>query len=331
VNATKSPPSESPIPQARLPLPTHGNLARRLWAYQAERFPLAAYVPLIATFTFSSAAFSRLARQAPGFIDPNLFVIGTATALAFFFLLRVLDEHKDADVDRRYRPELPVPRGLVSLAELRWVAVVMLGALLVWNGTVAPRLLWAWLAFGAWAALMTREFFVRDWLRAHIGVYLITHMAIMPMIDAYTTGLDWLVEGVPPPHGLWLFLAVTFGNGVLIEIGRKLKAPEQERDGVDTYTSAWGVRRAPVVWLVILVLTAVTAWLAARHTGAGMVTGLVLVILLLAAAIPALQFLTRPSAARARALETASGLWPIGTYLLLGGGPFVARAMKAGF
>ena len=26
-------------------------------------------------------------------------------------MLRVLDEHKDHDVDRRYRPELPVPRG----------------------------------------------------------------------------------------------------------------------------------------------------------------------------------------------------------------------------
>jgi UbiA prenyltransferase family protein len=329
VGAIEAPPREGPPPAARARHELRGSgLAARLWTYQAERFPLAAYVPLIATFTFSSAAFSRLARGAPGFIPLPLFLMGTITALAFFFLLRVLDEHKDADVDRRYRPELPVPRGLVSLAELRRVAAVTLAILLVWNVMVTPRLLWAWLAFGVWAALMTREFFVRDWLRAHMGAYLVTHMAIMPMIDAYTTGLDWLVAGVRPPHGLWLFLAVTFGNGMLIEIGRKIRAPEQEREGVDTYTSAWGLHVAPAAWLVLLSLTAATAALALRATATGWIPLSVLGLLLAAAAFPAFRFLMRPSPARARALETASGLWPLGTYLLLGGGPFVARAFR---
>jgi len=38
------------------------SLARRLLAYQAERFPLAGFAPLITSFAFSSAAFSPLAR-----------------------------------------------------------------------------------------------------------------------------------------------------------------------------------------------------------------------------------------------------------------------------
>jgi len=301
------------------------SLGSRLSEYQAERFPLASYVPLIATFTFSSIAYSRLSRGAPRFVPLERFVIGTLTALVFFFLLRVLDEHKDRDVDRRFRPELPVPRGLVTLGELRGVATVAMVVVLALNLWIAPRLLLAFLAFAVWAALMTREFFVRDWLRAHPAAYLISHMFIMPMIDAYTTGLDWLVERAPAPHGLLFFLAVTFLNGTLIEIGRKIRPPQEEREGVDTYTQAWGLRAAPVVWLTVLAITLVTAWLAARATGAGALTALALIVLGLAAAFPAMQFLRTTSTAWAKRLETASGLWPLATYLLLGGGPFVAR------
>ena len=94
-------------------------LPARFWAYQRERFPLAGFVPIIAAFTFSSAAYSRLARGSSGFIPWSRFGVGALTALVFFFMLRVLDEHKDQDVDLRFRAELPVPRGLVSLGELR--------------------------------------------------------------------------------------------------------------------------------------------------------------------------------------------------------------------
>src|SRR5437763_1244555 len=92
--------------------------AGRTWSSSG----LPAFVPMIAMFTLSSAAYSRRARGAPGFIPPDRLAMGIATALTCFFLLRVLDEHKDAADDLRHRPELPVPRGLVTLRELRRVA-----------------------------------------------------------------------------------------------------------------------------------------------------------------------------------------------------------------
>jgi 4-hydroxybenzoate polyprenyltransferase len=243
----------------------------------------------------------------------------------FFFMLRVLDEHKDAGTDQRYRPELPVPRGLVTLAELRWVGGGALIAVLALNALLAPALLLACLAIAVWAALMTREFFVREWLRAHPAAYLISHMAIMPMIDTYTTGLDWMVAGARPSPGLACFLVVTFLNGTVIEIGRKIRVPETEREGVDTYTGAWGIRAAPTIWLMVLLAAAFTAWLAARYSGAGSLTAVALVGLVPVTAFPAIRFLQAHSAAGARSIEKASGLWVLASYLLLGGGPFVAR------
>lgn len=304
-------------------------LPGRLWVYQAERFPLASYFPLVATFTFSAASYSRLARGVPGFIPAARLAGGVLTALVFFFMLRVLDEHKDAEADRRYRPELPVPRGLVTLAELRQVGGGALLAVLALNARLSPVLLLPCLAIALWAALMTREFFARDWLRAHPAAYLISHMAIMPMIDSYTTGLDWLAAGARPSPGLGCFLIVTFLNGTLIEIGRKIRAPDREREGVDSYTKVWGLRVAPVVWLAALLAAALSACLAARYTGAEGLTAAALLLLAPVAAYPAARFLRGPEVALSGRIETAAGMWTLASYLLLGAGPYLARWLGA--
>ena len=307
--------------------PHRAGLPARFWAYQRERFPLAGFVPIIAAFTFSSAAYSRLARGSSGFIPWSRFGVGAVTALVFFFMLRVLDEHKDQDVDRRFRPELPVPRGLVSLGELRAIGGAGLAVVVTLNALILPVLLVPLAIVAGWATLMTREFFVRDWLRAHPTAYLLTHMAVMPLIDTYTTGLDWLSVGRHLPPGMGLFLGVTFANGMLIEIGRKLRAPDAEREGVDTYTRAWGLRRAPVVWLILLAMAASLATLALRHVGSGALELGTIGLALLWAARAALRFLRRPDTASATGVEQASQLWMFGTYLALGTLPFLVRSL----
>ena len=308
-------------PGARAPL------LARLLTYQGERFPLVRFVPLIALFTFSSAAYSRLARGAPGFVPWRLLAVGAFTSITFFFLLRVLDEHKDRKVDARYRPELPVPRGLVTLAELRLVAFVLLALVVGLNLAVAPVLLVPCAIVAGWAALMTVEFFVRPWLRAHASAYLLTHMAILPLIDLYTTGLDWWAAGAPAPHGLPWFLAVTFLNGILIEIGRKMRPADGEREGVDTYTKAWGLEPASLAWIAVLALALAVAIPAASAVGTGLWTTAVLIVAASAAALPAIRFLRAPTAASAAAIESASGGWPLVTYLVLGSIPYVARGL----
>ena len=307
--------------------PHRAGLPARFWAYQRERFPLAGFVPIIAAFTFSSAAYSRLARGSSGFIPWSRFGVGAVTALVFFFMLRVLDEHKDQDVDRRFRPELPVPRGLVSLGELRAIGGAGLAVVVTLNALILPVLLVPVAIVAGWATLMTREFFVRDWLRAHPTAYLLTHMAVMPLIDTYATGLDWLSVGRHLPPGMGLFLGVTFANGMLIEIGRKLRAPDAEREGVDTYTRAWGLRRAPVVWLILLAMAASLATLALRHVGSGALELGTIGLALLWAARAALRFLRRPDTASATGVEQASQLWMFGTYLALGTLPFLVRSL----
>ena len=89
-------------------------LIQRLWIYQAERFPLAKTVPLLTCFSAASITLSAVLSGRP---LPSLsaYIIGFLLVFILFFQLRVADEVKDGEDDAKYRPERPIPRGLVTL------------------------------------------------------------------------------------------------------------------------------------------------------------------------------------------------------------------------
>lgn len=307
------------------PHPDDRSLLRRFIEYQSERFPLLGNGLLIVVFTFSAISYSRVCRGAEGFIAPGLFALGAATAIYFFLLLRLFDEHKDAEEDARFRPYRPVPRGLITLAELRGIGYGLGAILLAANALVAPRLLSAIGLVIGYMLLMSREFFVRDWLKQHPIIYMLSHMVIMPGIDFYTTGLDWLHLGVDPASGLGWFLLVTFLNGMVIEVGRKIRAPEDEEVGVETYSALYGPKRATLLWIGIVAATYICALLASDHAGYGVTEIAVLTGILLLTLLPPLLFFRTPTSKRAKLIETTAGLWTIGMYLTLGGVPMVGE------
>lgn len=298
-------------------------MGTRWWIYQRERFPVLRHGPLIAAFSFSAVSFSSLLRGRPTLPGMGTALVAFLSVFLFFLHLRIADEFKDREEDARYRPYRPVPRGLVTLRELGLVGVggtlVQLGLALWLDPALALLLVPVW----CYLALMSREFFVREWLRARPLTYLWTHMLILPLIDLYASACDWLVAGVPPPRGLTWFLVVSFFNGVVIEIGRKIRAPEDEERGVETYSVLWGQRNAVLAWLGALGLTAVSALVAADQIGFASPVAALLGLLLGVALAVAWRFLARPITSRARLLEAVSGLWTLVMYLGLGALPLL--------
>ncbi len=298
----------------------------RWWVYQRERFPLAAHAPLIAAFSFSAVAFSAVLRNG-GPPDPRAAIVGFVSALIFFFQLRVADEFKDAVDDARFRPYRPVPRGLVTLRELAGAglagALVQLALALWLAPSLVPLLVFVW----AYLGLMTREFFVGDWLRAHPLLYLVSHMPIVVLIDGYVSACDWRAAAAPPPEGLIWLLGLSFFNGIVIEIGRKVRAPGDEEHGVATYSALWGCRRAVLAWMAPLALTGVLALAAAYAVGTAVPVGALLLMLLLTAGFAATRFLRHPTTARARLLEGLSGVTTLVVYLSVGALPLLANAV----
>jgi 4-hydroxybenzoate polyprenyltransferase len=175
---------------------------------------------------------------------------------------------------------------------------------------------------------MSKEFFVRDWLKSKPFTYMWTHMLIMPQIDFFATATDWIGTGGGPPKGLFLFLWVSFFNGMVIEIGRKIRAPGDEEVGVDTYSRVWGMRGAVVAWLAAIALTAGFAVMAAWKIRFVLVAASILGILEVVAMIVAIRYLKEPTTARAEAIERMSGVWTLMMYLSLGLIPLVVWVIR---
>lgn len=288
---------------------------KRWWIYQKERFPLAAHGPLIAAFSACAVSFSSLVRHAP-VPDWEMYVTAFVVCLLMFLQLRIADEFKDAEDDARWRPYRAVPRGLVKLSELRIVfilaALVQL-ALVLW---LDPRLVWVLGIAWTYLALMSVEFFCRDWLKARPVIYLVSHMGIMPLVDFFGTACEWLPRSGKAPEGLGWFLAASFFNGVVIELGRKLRQPADEEEGVETYSRLWGVRGGVTMWLLTLVATFSCAVMAARTTGfvPPLAWGLGIVMLIALAAV----FGYAHRGMSGKKIELVSALWTLALYLLLG-------------
>ncbi|MGD9580968.1 MAG: UbiA family prenyltransferase [Vampirovibrionia bacterium] len=300
---------------------------KRFYQYQKERFSFFQNGLMIAAFTFSAASFSRICRHEDSFIPIDLFIIGVITSFLFFFLLRIFDEFKDYEKDSKYQPYRAVPRGLISLKELGKVALIVIILQIALNAIFMPVMLLSYLIVMIYMSLMTKEFFVKSWLNKRPIIYMWSHMLIMPLIDFYTTGLDWLNARVYPPDGLIYFLAVTFFNGIIIEFGRKIRAKEAEEVGVDTYSSLYGPVKASIIWLVILLVTFCFALKASHSANFGFIGYSCLTIIALICSTPAFVFIKNQTQKNAKRIELAAAIWTICMYLTLGGVPMLINLL----
>lgn len=272
---------------------TSPSLAARLFQYQKERFPLLAHLPLVAVL---AAAGLRLA----GGLDLARWTAMVVVLTGLFFQLRVADEFKDAETDRRFRPERPVPRGLISLRELAVLAGVVALLQLALTAWLEVALLPWLLLVHAYGAAMTVEFGIGDWLRARPLLYLLSHMAIMPLI-----GLFALRAGGSLPDAWAGFALLCYANGLVLEIGRKIRKPEDEREGVETYSALWG-RRALVAWALAVVAAMIcVAVMGHDHN------------LTVIFVVPVTMLTATLCRGHGKGMELASALWLLGSFGVL--------------
>jgi len=289
----------------------------RWWLYQKERFPILMHGPMVIVFCLAAMLFSAM--QQGSWPDAARLAGASVSALILFFQLRVADEFKDFEADARYRPQRPVPRGLVRLGELARLAylgaAVQFAIALRVDVGLVPILFAVWLYVG----LMTREFFVPRWLQAHPSAYLVSHMLVMPMITFYVSAFDWLCECRAMPAGLGWLLLVSFGCGLILELGRKIRVPSAEQPGVETYSALWGRGPALFAWLAAA-LTTVVAYgnavqlIPAAGIGIAVALAVLAVSLCVAVRFPA----DAGHAASPTLIEPASGLVAMLIYLGLG-------------
>ena len=104
---------------------------KKWYTYQKERFPVLMYGIYIFAIVFSTYSFvswlslyNNSLSILSGQIKWNVVLIMFIVAFLQFLMVRIIDEFKDYEEDCKYRPYRPVPRGLITLKELRVLFII---------------------------------------------------------------------------------------------------------------------------------------------------------------------------------------------------------------
>ena len=230
---------------------------RRFSRYMAERFPLTQFLPLAMVISLPAAMGTQIYVDSPPYnIQATLVTFGAVFLL--LLRLRLIDELKDLEHDRRFYPDRPLPRGLVEQREVGWVAagVVLIEVCLAASAGVNSLALFA--VVGLYSVATSCEFFCREWLRRHFTVYVASHELLIIPVCFYLYSLSGLTIGDISTPYFWELTAYIACLLVLLEMARKLSPSRGETDANDTYTSRYGAGVSSLVVGFLAIGTATT-------------------------------------------------------------------------
>jgi hypothetical protein len=297
---------------AELALPRDASFARRFIAYLNERFPPIGNVLLILTY-YSSNQFLARALTEPGtrMHYDRWSIAGMVMMVCFFFQVRVFDEHKDYEEDCQHYPHRILQSGLITLRHLKIALVIAVttGISIATLRGNAP--LTAWLIAFAFSLLMLKEFFAHEFLKRHFILYATSHMLLMPLLALLvfsfaTQRMPWTAPG-------WFIVYAFVGFFVTFnwEVSRKIRAPEQEIDGVDTYSKIFGTFGAAYIVLIIRAIDTALVASVGWHLGFSTWFYVALGVLYLVCLGGFVQFRVKPSPRAAKMMEVYAGAYMI--------------------
>jgi 4-hydroxybenzoate polyprenyltransferase len=229
----------------------------------------------------------------------------------------VFDEHKDYADDCRYYPERILSRGLVTLTHLKILGGLAIAIEILCAGVSgAPAMVAVGVTiFFSW--VMLHEFFVRDWLRAHFIIYAIAHMLIMPLMTATIFSFTMRRHFWEAPWLFWVYAAADFLAFANWEISRKIRLPQDEQEGLASYSKEFGMFKATAVVLVLRVINTSLAWIVGIYLNLGKFYYGGLIALFLLTLVGIVHFRLHPTRRSAKNLEAYGGAYIIFFYFVL--------------
>ena len=234
------------------------NFFKKWYTYQKERFPVLVYGAyilciVVGVFFYYISYGKQIENKVflasfnnsvgPYHFDINYLIMIPMFAVAFlqFLMVRIIDEFKDYEEDCKYRPYRPVPRGLISLKELKILflicAVLQVGITYMFNKFYS--IIWLailWIFF----LLMTKGFFIKKILDKHILLEVLLDELMLPILIIYLVSFIYYKDFSILKNLLFMGYIIS----CIVEIARKVRCKEDEEEGVKTYTAVFGIPKA---------------------------------------------------------------------------------------
>lgn len=215
------------------------NILKGLKAIILERFSPLAYGPMIIVFTLVNGSYFIKAHANSGFIRSSFgIIVALAVMISAFLRLRLFDEIKDYDVDLKINPNRPLARGVISIEQVRvLISILILFEILVISIFVGLSALLIHIVALAFSMLMFEEFFIGRWIRPHLTTYAITHTFVSVLLGVSAAFLMSGQNQIIFSKEDFIFFLGNWFYFNLFEFARKSFSKDEERPGVDTYSS----------------------------------------------------------------------------------------------
>lgn len=193
-------------------------------------------------------------------------ITGIITVFGFLLFLRIADEFKDYETDRRLFPERALPSGRVHKKDLKIVLAIDLSVIIIMNLVFQSKFTLYFFAFLMfYGFLMSQWFFIKKYIQPNLLLALITHNPVQLILNYYISSI------ICSQYDLKInTLAMLCINLILCmpaaewEIGRKLRKPEDETEYV-TYSKIFGYKKAVLIFLLIATLELCVTLYIASH------------------------------------------------------------------
>lgn len=233
------------------------NFFKKWYTYQKERFPVLVYGLYIFCIVFAVFSFCnyevKMYHNSLVFIqEAEELVINYynlipmfITAFLQFLIIRIIDEFKDYDEDCKYRPYRPVPRGLVTLKELKILFIICMAVQAIITIFINfQSFFWLcilWIFF----FIMSKGFFIKKFLDKHLLFEVFLDELLIVFLGLYLASYIYIDKNI------WIILAVLYIVSWIVEIARKIRAKEDEEEGVKTYTAVLGISKTVLILFIL--------------------------------------------------------------------------------
>jgi 4-hydroxybenzoate polyprenyltransferase len=193
--------------------------------------------------------------------------------------MRLYDEIKDYELDCEINPTRPLPRGLLSLTDVKKGIVTCIILEIITFIPLGLNAVLTLLGAILYSLLMYKEFFIPKLIRPHLTTYAVMHTVVtIPMgLSIFVAATGKTFNTLPSEFIYFIFSSWFVFN--IFEFGRKTFTSEEERNAVESYSKIFTKFGAVLLVVVMSVLALYTLF--KIHTSISIAQSLLTIILLI--------------------------------------------------
>ena len=232
-------------------------MLKRLHIYFKERYPIIPRI-ILGLIVFLEIHFIVLLNN--GVTKFNIGIqefVGAYTVFAFLLWLRIADDLKDYETDKKLFKDRPLPSGRTTRRDVMIAGVFFELIAVILNILFMNNILFFVILY-VYGYLMSKWFFQKSKIQPSLPLALITHNPVQMIVNLYIISFTCIKYEIPAISLTTAMALFTLYFPALIwEVSRKIKAPKDEND-YTTYSKLFGYKKATRFVLIVTLIDIVT-------------------------------------------------------------------------